>query len=74
MANNPERAGDVEDQRGGGLGGPGGRGRWLGPAWLCGAGVTHEFGLYLTEGSGFTDGLDVGHETEESKPNQVTTE
>lgn len=40
-----------------------------------GEGMTHEFGLYLTvEWSGFSDGLDIGHEREESRPNQVTTE
>lgn len=40
-----------------------------------GEGMTREFGLYLTvQWSGFTDGLGVGHEREESGPNQVTTE
>lgn len=33
------------------------------------------FGLYLTvQWSGFTDGLGIGHEREESRPNQVTVE
>lgn len=40
-----------------------------------GEGMTCEFGLYLTvQWSGFTDGLGVAHEREESGPNQVTTE
>lgn len=53
------------------LGGDGG----LDHGGCSGEGMTREFGLYLpVQWSGFTDGLGVGHEREESRPNQVTTE